>query len=278
MAGNCRGFAQRQAVAFAGLQRQAQAQLVRERRRPRAAAEHELVRLDLAASARRRGPDRPATFDAPARDLGVPRELGALRRDPVLQLRDEAIRRQVTVLRKVHGAGDVHPNAGIERRRLPGVEHLRSDAERAAELGRADFLVQHVRRSAQHQQPLPDEAEVASGQRGELFEAAVARDAEIAQQRRGAANVLGRGRAPELDAPVEEIPRQARLDVERRRGIPHPLEALRHHAGRGERHEMAGHQHAGVLERAAVALRGIAIDERHARSRGARSNTRWTGR
>ena len=257
---------QRQAVALAGLHRDLQAQFAREQRRPRAAAEHELVRFDLVAARVVAARICRSPLDAPAGDLGVPDELGALRpRHRSCSWLTKRSGREMTVLRKVHGAGDVHAHAGIER------GHLRPASSASASMpsARPNSAVrisssQRVRGPAQHQQALLDEAEVASRQRGQLVEAAVARAAEIAQQRRGAANVFRRGRAPELEAPVEEIPRQARLDVERRRGIPHPLETERHHARRGQRHEVARHEHPGVLERAAVALRGIAVDDRHA--------------
>ena len=116
------------------------------------------------------------------------------------------------------------------------------------------------------------------GKRGELLEAAVARFAQVAQQRRAAAHVLGRGRAPEPVAPREELRRQPRLHVERRRGIPHPLERERDHARRRERHEMARDEHPRVAERAAVAALRIALDERdrqaaaHAVIRGAQAD------
>ena len=187
------------------------------------------------------------------RHFGVPDEFHARRRKPVLHLGHEAIRREVTVLWKVDAAGDVHPDAGVERRRRFRVEHLRIDAQSATHFRGPDLLVERMAGPAQHQEPFSHEAEIAAGQRRQFLVAAVARFAQVAQQWRRAAHMLRRGRAPESIAPGEEVRRQPRLHVERRRRIPHPLEGEGHHAGRGERHEVARHEHSRVLERATVA-------------------------
>ena len=122
-----------------------EAELARDARRPRAAAEHEFVAFDLAAVARRR---RARTcllaLDAPARDFGVPDEFDAVAASRSCICVDEAIGREVTVLRKVHAARDVHPDAGIERGDGFRVEHLRIDSERAAHFRRPAFLVERV--------------------------------------------------------------------------------------------------------------------------------------
>src|SRR5207245_3990884 len=53
-----------------------------------------------------------------------------------------------------------------------------------------------------------------------------------------------------------------RLDVERALGIPHPPQCELHHAGTRERNDVTRDDHAGIDERAAVAVRAAALDER----------------
>src|SRR5688572_14315136 len=70
-----------------------------------------------------------------------------------------------------------------------------------------------------------------------------------------------RGGAPEFVAPVPEGEIEAGLNVEWRFWIPHPFEAERDHAGRGQWNEMAGDNHAGVAVGTAFVLFFALIDD-----------------
>ena len=177
-----------------------------------------------------------------------------------MQHSHQAVGGEVAVAGVVHGAGDLHADPGLERGGTPGIEHFGSDAETARLLGDPPFLFEAVVRPAKHEEPSLLQAEILLAG-GKLLVAGLAREAQIAQERCGAFHVRGARRAPELERPVHQLPGGARPHVERRRRVPHPFQAQGHHAGRGERHEMARHQHAGVLERAAVAPLGIALDD-----------------
>src|SRR6185503_15454245 len=85
-----------------------------------------------------------------------------------------------------------------------------------------------------------------------------------AEKRRRALYMLEVRGTPEAQPPCREIHGWPRLDVEGRSRVPHPLEGERHHAGRGERHEMARHHHAGVAVGAAVAALAVALEHRDA--------------
>src|SRR5687767_7091427 len=71
----------------------------------------------------------------------------------------------------------------------------------------------------------------------------------------------GRGGAPEFAGPAPEAEVEARFDVERGFGIPHPFEAEGDHAGRSEWNKMAGHNHARVAIRTAFVLFFALIDD-----------------
>ena len=112
-----------------------------------------------------------------------------------------AIGREVTVLWKVHPAGDIHPDAGVERRHGVAVEHLRIDTQSAAHFRRPGFLVQRMAGPAQHQQALLHEPEIASRKRRQLVVAAVARLAQVAKKR-GGASPLARIGSPRPEGPA----------------------------------------------------------------------------
>ena len=78
---------------------------------------------------------------------------------------------------------------------------------------------------------------------------------------RRARHVLAVGGTPELDSPGEKRSAPARPHIKRALRIPHPAQAHGHHAGRRQRHEMAGYNHPGVAIGAAVAFRRRAVDD-----------------
>ena len=96
---------------------------------------------------------------------------------------------------------------------------------------------------------------------GPLPIAVAAREVQVAQHRRRAVDVRLRCRAMELPGPAQQIGAQARLDVERALGIPHPPQPELHHAGTGQGNEVARHDHAGVDEGAAVAASASPLEE-----------------
>ena len=195
-------------------------------------------------------------------DRRIPVEFHPGGLQPALQARHQPIGREAAVELVVHRAGDVHADGRLDRSRAGGIEHLCRDAELGGVPRDGSFFFQRVRRLAKHQHPALHEAEIVLAR--ELLEALAARQGEVAQQRRGASHMRDVGGLPELERPVRQAPRRARLDIERRGRVPHPLQAERHHAGRRKRHEMARHHHAAVLVRAAVALGAMALDHRDA--------------
>ena len=170
----------------------------------------------------------------------------------------------MAVLGKIDRAGNVHPHARLERGGLPGVEDLCFHAKRPRPFRHPGLLVEGVLRLAQHHEALLHEAEFVSWQFRQFLETRPAGGVQIPQQRRRAGNVRGVCRPPELPAPIQQVPAQPRFHVERRLRVPHPFEAERHHARRGQRHEMARHDHARVPKRAAFVPRGLAVEDRHA--------------
>ena len=250
---------QRQAVAFAGLHGDAEPQFLSDRRRPGTSRQDELVRLERVLRGDYGEDARPVARGAD--DLGIPQELHPHRIALPFQSRHEAVRRQVAVLRKIDRARDVHRHRRIEPRRLLGVQHLGGHAEIPGLLGHRAFIVEGVLFLAEHQQALLHEAEVVRRKRGQLLIGRAAGEAEIADERRAPLDMRpGRG-LPELEAPAQQVEVEARLDVEGRFRVPHPLQAERHHAGRGQRDEVARHDHARVAEGAAVALFRVAVDD-----------------
>ena len=105
-------------------------------------------------------------------------------------------------------------------------------------------------------------AEIVVGQFRQFLKAGAAGEIQVAQQRRGVTNVLRVGRPPEIEPPAQQVPIQPRLDLEGRFGVPHPFQSQRDHAGRGEWHEMARHNHSRVAERAVIPLLRIAVEHR----------------
>src|SRR5205823_3837060 len=71
-----------------------------------------------------------------------------------------------------------------------------------------------------------------------------------------------RRRAVELPSPAQEIAAQAWLEIERTLGIPHPPQTKLHHAGTGQRNDMAWDEHASIDERATAAVRASPLEKR----------------
>src|SRR6185369_3785883 len=95
---------------------------------------------------------------------------------------------------------------------------------------------------------------------GEVLETGLAREAQVAQQGGGRGDPLRPRGLGEEDRPADEVGIEARAHPERALRVPHPLEPERHHARRGERHEMARHDHSRVAVRGALALRPFAVE------------------
>ena len=126
---------QRETVAFAGLHRQSHAQPAHDFLRPRPAAQHELVCLELA-------PGRIDMLDtihcqAPTSDVGLPNQRGPRFLELVRERRHKAVRREMAVLREIDRARHVHAHARIEGGGLLRGENLGRNAEGAgAEISR----------------------------------------------------------------------------------------------------------------------------------------------
>ncbi len=168
----------------------------------------------------------------------------------------------MAILRKIDGAGDVHPNIGLERGSLPGIEHLGGNSQLIRLRGVPGLLSERELRLAEHQQAAFHQAEVVVRPPGQFLKTGAAGKVQVAQQRRGTADVSGVRRAPEFPAPAQQIPIEPRPDVKGRFGVPHPFEPQRHHAGRGQRHEMARHDHARVAVGTTLVIRRAPVEHR----------------
>src|SRR5688572_31685766 len=105
---------------------------------------------------------------------------------------------------------------------------------------------------AQHETAALYEPKVEVG--SHVLKAGTAGKSQIPQHRGGTDHMLHISCAPKLNAPVEQLRTEARLNVERALRVPHPLQPERHHAGRRERHEMAGTHVTGVAEGAILEI------------------------
>lgn len=83
-----------------------------------------------------------------------------------------------------------------------------------------------------------------------------------AQHAASALCVIAIGGPRKVDDPGGEPWIETRTNVERAAGIQQPAQSEPNRAWRCERREMAGHDHAGVAERATVAAGGVALDQR----------------
>ena len=167
---------------------------------------------------------------------------------------------EIAVLRDVHRSCDVHLDAGLAGGgRLP-VEHLRGETQRARFDRRTGFLLEGMRIAAKDEDAARPEIKVVS-LAGERLVAGATRERETDEERRRAARALEGGGAPELESPSGELERQARLHIERRRRVPHPLERELDGARRRQRDEMARHDHPGVAVGAAVAALAVALQD-----------------
>ena len=162
----------------------------------------------------------------------------------------------MAIEREIDRTSDGHAHRGIQFGRARGRNNFGGHAELTGARGDVGFGVERVLGFAQHEQPAADEAEVVLGGVGELCVERAAREREIADERRGARDVVGVGGAHEAQAPRDEVGAEARPDIERALGIEHPFERQLRHAGRGERDKMTRDDHARVAEGAAVSVFG----------------------
>src|SRR4051812_26317775 len=89
----------------------------------------------------------------------------------LLQSRHEAVRREVTIFRKVNAARDIHRHAGVELRERFGIENFRGYAELIGMCGVSRFIVECVLSFAEHHETALHETEVVVRQRSEFLEA-----------------------------------------------------------------------------------------------------------
>src|SRR5262249_23357573 len=173
--------------------------------------------------------------------------------------RHQPVRHEMPVEREIHASGNRHADVRLARSDFGRREDFRGHAERFRLLGDARFVFHPLPGPAQHQEPLFDEPEGVVPLRGPLLVNRAPREMQIAQHWcRPLRSPRGRG-ARHLPGPVEEIAAQSRFYMEGTLGVPHPAQALRDDPGTRERHEMAWHRHAGIGERAAIALGGAAL-------------------
>ncbi len=179
-----------EAVSFARLDGNSQAQLARESRRPGAAAHDEFVRFNFLAIREFDGANATVRLGCKIEDLAFPGEFHVEPLKLRLQRGHEAVGREMAIQGKVNRAGDIHARAGIERGGLFRVENFRRNAERAGLRGHFGFFVECGLLLAEHEQALFHEAEICIRERGEFLEARAAGQAEIAYQRCGTANMF----------------------------------------------------------------------------------------
>jgi len=170
----------------------------------------------------------------------------------------------VRVTREVQRPRHVVRQRGLERARRRAVEHLGAQPRRLQPLGLVASGVEPGGRAEDGQDTVAAEAEVETGQRGQLPVEGEARLAEIADDGQRPPHVGVRAVPLEAPEPGGEGRIETRLDPERALGIGHPLQPLPQHAGRGQRHGVAGHDEAGI---AVGAARGDvrALEQRHRR-------------
>lgn len=192
----------------------------------------------------------------------VVRDLDAGPLDFARERRHQPLGRKMAVRGKVHRAGNGHAQVGLDLRRRRRRQHLGGDAEAARVVGGLGLLFETMLGVAQHQHAALGEIELVVPKCRPFSVAIAAREVKIAKNGRRAIDVSLRRRPLELPSPAHEVGAPARLDVERALGIPHPAQSLLHHAGTGQRNDVAWHDHAGVDEGAAVALRASPLDER----------------
>src|SRR5262245_43774685 len=158
-------------------------------------------------------------------DVRLPDELHAELVELHLETTHKAVWAKVAIFREINPTDDIHAWIRIERSGLLCIEHFRRDTEVARLLGGFAFFFKRVLGFAERKQAFLYQAKIIIGERRQFFKTRAAGQVEITQQGRRTSHVPRIGRAPKFPAPVKELPIQARLDVKRRRGIPHPSEA-----------------------------------------------------
>jgi hypothetical protein len=99
--------------------------------------------------------------------------------------RHEALRGEMAIEGEVARARDVHAHRGIEFGGAGGGDDFGQHTEFPGARGDAGFVVERVPGLARHEQAAADEAERVVRGAGELFVECAAREAEIADERRG---------------------------------------------------------------------------------------------
>ncbi len=246
-----------EAVAFAGLHGEADAEGTADGRRPTAAGDDVLVGFDGAGGSADGGDTARAgaavRSELPVDGGGVPAKINAVVLDGGGECGDELHGGQVGVVGEEDAAENAGAEGGFEFGGVGGGEVFAGDTEGFAMGTELDFVVEGVLRLAEHEQASADEAEVVVAFACEFFITGTAGEVEVAEQRRGAFDVFGSAGTHEVDTPAEEVEAQAGFDVKGAARVPHHAQAGGDHARSGEWDEMARGDIAGVAERAAVA-------------------------
>ena len=254
---------QAHAVALPGLHWDAKAQGFRGGRRPSPRREHEGLASEFTGG--RESRLQAGAFPAPTGDLRVPDDAATEALDFGREQFDQLTGIKVRVLREHDRAGDGVIDARIATADLVGGQDFGRDADGVGLRGEDGFMVEGLLRATQRQQADGLERE----RPGELLtmtqEDLAAAQVEVAQDRRAAVDVTLVGRTPELPAPASEVEVEPRAHPERAFTIKHPLQAEHHHARRGQRHEVARHDHPSVAKRTRIMI-GRALLEQHDRA------------
>ncbi len=231
--------------------------------RPESRTDDVLIGALLRAAARAQCVD--AISRAPPRfHAGVVQHLNAEALDLARQHGHDPHRRDLAIVGKVHGAGDLHAQRRLALGGLGGREDFGLHSQPARVLRRPRLLLESVRGVAQHQHPALDQLECVVPERGPFAITVATGEVQISKDRRCAVDMRLRGRAIEPPPPAQEVRAQARLEVERAFRIPHPLQSEANHAGARQRNDVARNEHARIDKGAASAIRVAALDERDA--------------
>ena len=167
----------------------------------------------------------------------------------------------MAILSEMNSAGDIHRHAGIDLGGRGGVEDIGAQADFMRTFGDFDLLGETLRGITKHEQAPLDQAEVLVAR--QFDEKSAAFQIQVAQQFARGGDMLRGGMPIEKPAPAGQRGIETRPHEERAPRIEHPAQALGHHAGRGQRSEVAGDNHARISRRAIVATLGLALDNRH---------------
>jgi hypothetical protein len=134
-------------------------------------------------------------------------------------------------------------------------------------VGQFGFFVQRSFVAAQHVKPMLAQREAVALFPGQLLVAAAAEQSEVPQgQARGLCTLCGGG-AQKIDTPAQQLQAQAWPQMNGAQRREHRLQRHTCHARRSQWHEVAGHHHAGITERAAIVTGSMAFHHGNAVSR-----------